>query len=81
VFEYEQQAVEEVTGSGHAKTGRQRSALDHLARWARAYTEQKSGSPLAEPEARSDRRLQILSLLLAAVIVALVLLLLYGSVS
>jgi hypothetical protein len=82
VYEYGQQVVEEVTGSEQTKTGRQRTALTHLARWARAYAEQQRGSPrpFAEPEERAERRLRILAFVLAAVVVALVLLLLRSSV-
>ncbi|HWP37932.1 MAG TPA: hypothetical protein VNL18_10315 [Gemmatimonadales bacterium] len=81
MVEYEQQTLEVITGSDAAKTGRQRSALAHLANWARAYTEHKGATPLpfAEPEGRREaRRLRFVAGALAAVVVALVMLLLYG---
>ncbi|HXV87285.1 MAG TPA: hypothetical protein VD793_11320 [Gemmatimonadales bacterium] len=81
VSEYGQQAVEEVTGSEHAKTGRQRTALAHLARWARAYTKQSGPSqPVVDHEDRTERGLRWASTGLAVVVVALVLLLLFRSV-
>lgn len=83
VSEYGQQTLEEITGSEQVKSGRQRSALAHLARWARAYAEHQQGStqPFGPPEDLRERRLlRIVSAGLAVVIVALVLLLLYGSV-
>jgi hypothetical protein len=81
VVEYEQQTLDEITGADAAKTGRQRSALAHLAKWARAYTEQKGTTPLpfAEPEDRREtRRLRFVAGALAVVVVTLVMMLLYG---
>ncbi|HEX9580645.1 MAG TPA: hypothetical protein VF970_06015 [Gemmatimonadales bacterium] len=82
VSEYGQQTLEEITGSEQAKTGRQRTALAHLARWARAYTKQQPGptDALPDPEERAERRLRIVSTGLAVLVVALVLLLLLRSV-
>ena len=84
VFDYGQQTVEEITSSEHVKTGRQRSALVHLARWARAYAEQPRGAPqpFAGPEERRERwRLRIIAAVLAVVIVAILLLLNLRSVN
>lgn len=83
MFDYGQQALEEITGAGHVKTRRQRTALAHLARWARAYAEQPHGShqPFAEPERRREPWLRIVAGVLAVLIVVLLLVLLYGSVN
>ena len=83
VLEYGQQALEDLTGAERVKTGRQRSALTHLDRWAQAYTAERPGAraPFLDPEGHRERLwLRLVSGGLAVVVVILALLLLYGSV-
>ena len=71
VAEARQSVVEELTGSETAKSTRQRSAAQHMAQWARGYTQREPGSsPLFPGETGGSR--WFVKLAIGVVVIAVV---------